>query len=115
MESCSPAIRICAASSPTTVSTAIRLRKDFPTTGYVEVRYDEERKRVVYEPVKLAQEFRQFDYLSPLGRYGLRAPGRREEEFVMAEADVRNFTINLARSTRRRTACCASCSNSTAK
>jgi NADH-quinone oxidoreductase subunit C len=41
------------------------LRKDFPTTGYVEVRYDEERKRVIYEPVKLAQEFRQFDYLSP--------------------------------------------------
>jgi NADH-quinone oxidoreductase subunit C len=41
------------------------LRKDFPTTGYVEVRYDEERKRVVYEPVKLAQESRQFDYLSP--------------------------------------------------
>lgn len=41
------------------------LRKDFPTTGYVEVRYDEARKRVVYEPVKLAQEFRQFDYLSP--------------------------------------------------
>ncbi|SFZ82632.1 NADH-quinone oxidoreductase subunit C [Devosia enhydra] len=41
------------------------LRKDFPTTGYVEVRYDEERKRVVYEPVKLAQEFRSFDYLSP--------------------------------------------------
>ncbi len=41
------------------------LRKDFPTSGYVEVRYDEERKRVVYEPVKLPQEFRQFDYLSP--------------------------------------------------
>jgi NADH-quinone oxidoreductase subunit C len=41
------------------------LRKDFPTTGFVEVRYDEERKRVVYEPVKLAQEFRNFDYLSP--------------------------------------------------
>jgi NADH-quinone oxidoreductase subunit C len=41
------------------------LRKDFPTTGYVQVRYDEERKRVVYEPVKLTQEFRQFDYLSP--------------------------------------------------
>ena len=41
------------------------LRKDFPTTGFVEVRYDEERKRVVYEPVKLAQEFRTFDYLSP--------------------------------------------------
>ena len=41
------------------------LRKDFPMTGYVEVRYDEERKRVVYEPVKLPQEFRQFDFLSP--------------------------------------------------
>lgn len=41
------------------------LRKDFPLTGFVEVRYDEERKRVVYEPVKLAQEFRAFDYLSP--------------------------------------------------
>jgi NADH-quinone oxidoreductase subunit C len=41
------------------------LRKDFPLTGFVEVRYDEERKRVVYEPVRLAQEFRTFDYLSP--------------------------------------------------
>ncbi|HEY4202239.1 MAG TPA: NADH-quinone oxidoreductase subunit C [Devosiaceae bacterium] len=41
------------------------LRKDFPTTGFVELRYDEERKRVVYEPVKLPQEFRNFDYLSP--------------------------------------------------
>ncbi|WP_068316282.1 NADH-quinone oxidoreductase subunit C [Polycladidibacter hongkongensis] len=41
------------------------LRKDFPLTGYVEVRYDDERKRVVYEPVKLTQEFRNFDFLSP--------------------------------------------------
>jgi NADH-quinone oxidoreductase subunit C len=41
------------------------LRKDFPMTGYVEVRYDEEQKRVVYEPVRLTQEFRQFDFLSP--------------------------------------------------
>jgi NADH-quinone oxidoreductase subunit C len=41
------------------------LRKDFPMTGYVEVRYDEEQKRVVYEPVKLTQEFRNFDFLSP--------------------------------------------------
>ncbi len=41
------------------------LRKDFPTSGYVELRYDEARKKVVYEPVKLAQEFRSFDYLSP--------------------------------------------------
>jgi NADH-quinone oxidoreductase subunit C len=41
------------------------LRKDFPVTGHVEVRYDDEKKRVVYEPVKLVQEMRQFDYLSP--------------------------------------------------
>lgn len=41
------------------------LRKDFPLTGYVEVRYDEERKSVVYEPVKLRQDFRNFDFLSP--------------------------------------------------
>lgn len=41
------------------------LRKDFPMTGYVEVRYDEEQRRVVYEPVRLTQEFRQFDFLSP--------------------------------------------------
>lgn len=41
------------------------LRKDFPLTGYVEVRYDDEKKRVVYEPVKLTQEFRNFDFESP--------------------------------------------------
>ena len=41
------------------------LRKDFPLTGYVEVRYDDEQKRVVYEPVKLTQEYRTFDFLSP--------------------------------------------------
>ena len=41
------------------------LRKDFPVTGHVELRYDDEKKRVVYEPVKLVQEMRQFDYLSP--------------------------------------------------
>ncbi|NND49563.1 MAG: NADH-quinone oxidoreductase subunit C [Rhizobiales bacterium] len=41
------------------------LRKDFPLTGFVEVRYDDEAKRVVYEPVKLTQEFRNFDFLSP--------------------------------------------------
>ncbi|NRG18672.1 NADH-quinone oxidoreductase subunit C [Rhizobiales bacterium] len=41
------------------------LRKDFPLTGYVEVRYDDEKKRVVYEPVRLTQEFRDFDFLSP--------------------------------------------------
>ena len=41
------------------------LRKDFPTTGYTELRYDDEQKRVVYEPVKLVQEYRQFDFMSP--------------------------------------------------
>nr|WP_226017049.1 NADH-quinone oxidoreductase subunit C [Novosphingobium sp. FKTRR1] len=40
-------------------------RKDFPLTGYVELRYSEEDKRVVYEPVKLAQDLRQFDFMSP--------------------------------------------------
>ncbi|NYS23562.1 NADH-quinone oxidoreductase subunit C [Rhodobacteraceae bacterium 2376] len=41
------------------------LRKDFPTTGYTEVRYDDAAKRVIYEPVKLVQEYRQFDFMSP--------------------------------------------------
>lgn len=41
------------------------LRKDFPLTGFVEVRYDDEAKRVIYEPVELKQEFRNFDFLSP--------------------------------------------------
>jgi len=45
--------------------TGFPLRKDFPLTGYVEVRYDDEQKRVVYEPVKLVQEFRDFDFMSP--------------------------------------------------
>jgi NADH-quinone oxidoreductase subunit C len=49
------------------------LRKDFPLTGYVEVRYDDEAKRVVYEPVTLVQEFRTFDFLSPWE--GLTLPG----------------------------------------
>ncbi|WP_408863065.1 NADH-quinone oxidoreductase subunit C [Acidisoma sp.] len=41
------------------------MRKDFPMTGYVEVRYDEERRQVVYEPVKLVQDYRRFDFISP--------------------------------------------------
>jgi len=45
--------------------TGFPLRKDFPLTGYMEVRYDDEQKRVVYEPVQLVQEFRDFDFLSP--------------------------------------------------
>ena len=47
------------------------LRKDFPLTGFVEVRYDDAEKRVVYEPVKLNQEFRNFDFLSPWEGQGL--------------------------------------------
>jgi NADH-quinone oxidoreductase subunit C len=58
-------------------------RKDFPLTGYVEMRYSEEQKRVVYEPVQLAQDFRSFDFLSPWegARYIL--PG---DEKVQGEA-----------------------------
>ena len=41
------------------------LRKDFPLTGYLEIRYDDEQKRVVYEPVNLVQEYRKFDFMSP--------------------------------------------------
>jgi NADH-quinone oxidoreductase subunit C len=51
------------------------LRKDFPMTGYVETRYDDELKRVVYEPVKLTQEFRQFDFLSPWEGDRMNKPG----------------------------------------
>jgi NADH-quinone oxidoreductase subunit C len=51
------------------------MRKDFPLTGYVEVRYDSEQKRVVYEPVKLTQEFRTFDFLSPWEGMVRRLPG----------------------------------------
>lgn len=56
------------------------LRKDFPLTGYVEVRYDDEQKRVVYEPVKLTQEFRTFDFLSPWEGPGAVLPGDEKAE-----------------------------------
>jgi NADH-quinone oxidoreductase subunit C len=56
------------------------LRKDFPTTGYVEVRYDEEAKRVVYEPVKLVQEYRTFDFLSPWEGADYILPGDEKKE-----------------------------------
>jgi NADH-quinone oxidoreductase subunit C len=51
------------------------LRKDFPMTGYVEMRYDEEQKRVVYEPVQLRQDFRNWDFLSPWEGGGGLLPG----------------------------------------
>ena len=57
------------------------LRKDFPTTGYTEVRYDEVQKRVVYEPVSLVQEYRQFDFMSPweVAEYVLPGDEKKEE------------------------------------
>ena len=65
------------------------LRKDFPLTGYVELRYDEEQRRVVYEPVKLAQDFRSFDYISPWeGMTNVQLP-------AMKRARCRNMAGNL--------------------
>jgi len=56
------------------------LRKDFPLTGFVEVRYDEVQKRVVYEPVNLVQEYRDFDFLSPWEGAKLVIPGDEKAE-----------------------------------
>jgi NADH-quinone oxidoreductase subunit C len=56
------------------------LRKDFPTTGYTEVRYDEVQKRVVYEPVSLVQEYRQFDFMSPWEGADYILPGDEKNE-----------------------------------
>jgi len=56
------------------------LRKDFPTTGYTEVRYDEVQKRVVYEPVSLVQEYRQFDFMSPWEGAEYILPGDEKQE-----------------------------------
>ena len=99
------------------------MRKDFPLTGYVEVRYDEEQKRVVYEPVRLKQEFRSFDFLSPWegmdkmlpgdekadragrrrrrprSRHERRRPRRRRPAIRAASSpgapQIRNFTMNF--------------------
>jgi NADH-quinone oxidoreductase subunit C len=63
------------------------LRKDFPLTGFVEVRWDDEVKRVVYEPVRLAQEFRNFDFLSPWEGTDYTLPGdEKAKEANNAEA-----------------------------
>jgi len=56
------------------------LRKDFPLTGYTEIRYDEERKRVVYEPLQLTQAFRNFESLSPWEQVGDGIQARRPDE-----------------------------------
>ncbi|WP_375542689.1 NADH-quinone oxidoreductase subunit C [Aestuariispira ectoiniformans] len=62
-------------------------RKDFPLTGYVEVRYDDEQSRVVYEPVKLTQEFRNFDFLSPWEGMTPQLPGDEKAEAQNQEGE----------------------------
>jgi NADH-quinone oxidoreductase subunit C len=61
------------------------LRKDFPLTGYVEIRYDDEQKRIVYEPVKLTQEFRTFDFMSPWEGVQRMLPGDEKAEDATEE------------------------------
>ena len=61
------------------------LRKDFPLTGYVEIRYDDAQKRIVYEPVKLTQEFRSFDFLSPWEGVQRMLPGDEKAEDATEE------------------------------
>ena len=65
------------------------LRKDFPLTGYVELRYDDEQKRVVYEPVHLTQEFRTFDFLSPWEGVQPVLPGDEKAEITDGTAEER--------------------------
>ena len=79
------------------------MRKDFPQTGYVELRYDEEQKRVVYEPVQLRQDWRSFDFLSPWEGGGL-LPGDEKADGAAApdggagavsEVTLQNYTMNF--------------------
>jgi NADH-quinone oxidoreductase subunit C len=63
------------------------LRKDFPLTGFVEVRYDDDAKRVVYEPVRLNQEFRNFDFLSPWEGPDFPLPGDEKAEAKPGKVD----------------------------
>jgi NADH-quinone oxidoreductase subunit C len=64
------------------------LRKDFPLTGFVEMRYDDEKKRVVYEPVKLTQEYRSFDFLSPWEGVQAQLPGDEKAAEDQADGDA---------------------------
>jgi NADH-quinone oxidoreductase subunit C len=66
------------------------LRKDFPLTGYVEVRYDEDQKAVVYEPVRLQQEFRNFDFLSPWEGMDKILPGDEKAASADGEAAAKD-------------------------
>ena len=70
------------------------LRKDFPMTGYVELRYSEEAKRVVYEPVKLAQDFRTFDFMSPWEGAEYQLPG--DEKGMLPEAKGAQTPLSAA-------------------
>ena len=99
------------------------LRKDFPLTGFVEVRYDDEQKRVVYEPVRLAQEFRNFDFLSPWEGADYVLPGdekakeveswqraRPEPDRMAACAARCRFTASLSIKSATSTSChCSMC------
>ena len=77
------------------------LRKDFPLTGFVEVRWDDLQKRVVYEPVKLTQEFRRFDFLSPWEGAHQVLPGdekadeKAKELSVMSDVEIKTLTMNF--------------------
>ncbi|RED53328.1 NADH-quinone oxidoreductase subunit C [Aestuariispira insulae] len=63
------------------------LRKDFPLTGYVEIRYDDVQRRIVYEPVKLTQDFRNFDFLSPWDGMTPTLPGDEKADQQAAEGE----------------------------
>jgi NADH-quinone oxidoreductase subunit C len=66
-------------------------RKDFPLTGYVECRYDEDQKRIVFEPVKLAQDFRNFDFLSPWeGLTNVMLPGDEKANVVVPNSGAKS-------------------------
>ena len=71
------------------------LRKDFPLTGFVELRYDEDQKRVVYEPVRLSQEFRSFDFESPWEGV-VTLPGDEKAHEDRHDVDVRRAMIKRA-------------------
>lgn len=78
------------------------LRKDFPLSGFTEVRYDDEKKRVVLEPIQITQEYRYFDFLSPLGNEVMEMQSIRE---------IKNFTMNFGPQHPALMGCCDWCLN----
>ena len=101
------------------------LRKDFPLTGFVEVRYDDEAKRVVYEPVELSRNSATSTFCRPWEGTDYVLPGDEKAEaqrdpqalqkWLETEPTSATSTSISARSIRRRTACCALCWSSTAR